>query len=99
MNETAEEPSGVEKCEIINFDAICAALAVHLLGHIEQHLTSEKVLSPQEISAFASALENVQSVYAEMALRYGIKPNESCDAKKAIADAFNKIEAKRRCCE
>ncbi len=86
-----------EKCEQINIDANCAALAMILLDHIKQHLVSEKIISAQEIAAFASALESIQSV-TEMARRYGIKPEESCDAKKAIADAFNKIEAMRRCC-
>jgi len=97
MNEPVDEPAGAEKCEQINIDANCAALAMILLDHIKQHLLAEKIISAQEIAAFASALESIQSV-TEMARRYGIKPEESCDAKKAIADAFNKIEAMRRCC-
>jgi hypothetical protein len=59
MNKAVDEPVGAEKCEQINFDANCAALAVILLDHIKQHLVSEKVISAQEIAAFASALENV----------------------------------------
>jgi hypothetical protein len=100
MSEPADEPNEVEKCEQINIDASCAALAMILLEHVREHLVSEKVISAQEIAAFASALENIQNVYDEMAKRYGIKPEESCDdAKKAIADAFNKIETMRRCCK
>jgi len=99
MNKIENEPVGAEKCEQMNVDANCAALAVLLLDHIKQHLVSEKVISAQEIAAFASALENVQNMYAEIAKRYSIKPDESCDAKKAIADAFSKIETMRRCCE
>jgi hypothetical protein len=38
-------------------------------------------------------------VYAEMAKIYGIKLDEICDAKKAISEAFNKIEKMRQCCE
>jgi hypothetical protein len=99
MCELADEPAGAEKCEQINFDADCAALALLLLEDIKQHLGSEKVISAQEIAAFAFALENVQNIYAGIAKRYGIKPDESCDAKKAIADALSKIEMMRRCCE
>jgi hypothetical protein len=98
MNKIADETIGTEKCEQININANCAGLAVLLLDHIKQHLVSEKIISAQEIAAFASALEGIQSV-TEMATRYGIKPEESCNAKKAIADAFNKIEEMRRCCE
>ena len=92
-------PPGQEKCEQVNIDANCAALAVVLMDHITQHLVSEKVISSQDIAAFASALENVQDIYAEIAKRYEIKQDESCDAKKAIADALSKIETLRRCCE
>lgn len=99
MSEHVDEPSGAEKCEQINVDANSAALAVILLDHIKQHLVSEKVISAQEIVAFASALESIQSVYSEMAMRYGIEPEENCNAKKVIIDAFNTIEAMRRCCE
>lgn len=99
MSGARDEPIEAEKCEQINIDANCAALAVILLEDIKQHLVSEKVISAQEIAAFASALENIQNVYAEMAKRYGIKPDESYDAKKAISDVFNKIEVTRRCCE
>ena len=99
MSEPADEPIRAGKCEQVNVDANCAALAVLLLEDIKQHLVSEKVISAQEIAAFASALENIQNVYAEMAKRYDIKPDESYDAKKAIADVFNKIETTRRCCE
>ena len=97
MSEPVDEPAGAEKCEQINIDANCAALAMILLDHIKQHLVSEKIISAQEIAAFASALESIQNI-TEMARRYGIKPEESCDAKKAIADALNKIETMRRCC-
>ena len=86
------------KCKLMDFDAACAALAVILLDHIEQHLSSEGVISSQEIVAFSSALESIQNVYATTALRHGIKPDESCDAQKAIADALDKIEARRHCC-
>jgi hypothetical protein len=97
LSEDAEESARSEKCEMINFDATCAALAVVILNQIEQHLVSKKVISPQEVAAYASTLESIQNVYAEMTRRYCINPEESCDARKAIADAFNKIEMKRRC--
>jgi len=99
MDKSTNQIVEVGKCEQIDVDASCAALAVILLDHIKQHLCSEKVISAQEIAAFASALENVQSMFAEITERYGIKPDESCNAKKAIADAFVKIETLRRCCE
>jgi hypothetical protein len=41
-----------------------------LLEHISQHLCSEKVISAQEIAAFASGLDNIQNIYAEIAERY-----------------------------
>lgn len=85
--------------KLYNIDANCAALAVILLDHITQHLVSEKVISAQEIAAFASALENVQNMYEDITKRYKIEKDESCDAKKAIADALSKIEMTRRCCE
>jgi hypothetical protein len=98
MCEIADESIGTEKCEKINVDANCAALAVILLSHIKQLLVAEKVISAQEIAAFASSLDSIQHVYSELATRYGIKPEESCDdVKKTIADAFSKIE-KERCC-
>ncbi len=40
------------------------------LVHISQHLCSEKVISAQEIAAFASGLDNIQNIYAEIAERY-----------------------------
>ncbi len=98
MNEITDEPIGCEKCEQINIDANCAALAVILLDHIKQHLVSEKVISAEKIAAFASALENIHNTYAEVTKRYDINPDENWDAKKAIADAFTKIETTRRCC-
>ncbi|MDD5257258.1 hypothetical protein [Methanothrix soehngenii] len=70
-----------------------------LLEHISQHLCSEKVISAQEIAAFASGLDNIQNIYAEIAERYSIKLDERRDAKKAIYDALKEIEAERRCCE
>jgi len=97
LDKDCEGSAGTEKCEIINFDATCAALAVVLLDHIEQHLVSKKVISPEEVADLASALESIQNVYDEMTRRYGINPQESCDARKAISNAFNKIEMKRRC--
>jgi hypothetical protein len=69
------------------------------MDHISQHLCSEKVISAQEIAAFASGLDNIQNIYAEIAERYGIKLDERCEVKKAIYDALKEIEAKRRCCE
>ncbi len=99
MNKIEDEPIGTEKCEQINVDANCAALSVILLSHIKQHLVSEKIISAQEIAAFASALDNIQHIHNELATRYGIKPKESCnEVKIAIADAFNKIEMDRQCC-
>jgi len=99
MNKIEDGPIGTEKCEQINVDANCAALAVILLSHIKGHLVSEKIISAQEIAAFASALDSIQHVYSELATRYDIKPEESCDeVKKTIADAFNKIEMERQCC-
>ena len=99
MDKGTDQTVEVERSEQIDIDANCAALSVILLDHIKQHLCSEKVISAQEIAAFASALENVQNMYAEITERYGIKPDESCDAMKAIADACSKIETLRRCCE
>ena len=99
MNNTEGEPIEAEKCEEINVDANCAALAVILLSDIKGHLVSEKIISAQEIAAFASSLDSIQHIYSELATRYGIKPEESCDeVKKAIADAFTKIEMDRQCC-
>ena len=99
MSESADEPVGMKRCEQINVDANCAALALLLLEHISQHLCSEKVISAQEIAAFASGLDNIQNIYAEIAERYSIKLDERCDAKQAIYDALKEIEAERRCCE
>lgn len=99
MKNTEGEPVGTEKCEQINVYANCAALAVILLSDIKGHLVSEKIISAQEIAAFASSLDSIQHIYSELATRYGIKPEESCDeVKKAIADAFTKIEMDRQCC-
>jgi hypothetical protein len=53
------------------------------MDHISQHLCSEKVISAQEIAAFASGLDNIQNIYAEIAERYGIKLDERCEVKKA----------------
>ena len=58
MSESADEPVGMKRCEQINVDANCAALALLLLEHISQHLCSEKVISAQEIAAFAGRLRN-----------------------------------------
>jgi hypothetical protein len=99
MNKSADEPAGLERCDQINIDANCAALSVLLMEDIKRHLCSEKIISAQEIAAFASAMENIQNMYAEIAKRYGIEPEENCDAKKAIADALSKIETTQRCCE
>jgi hypothetical protein len=72
------------RCERSNLDADCAAMAVVLLDHVRQHLIFEMVIPPQDIAAYSSALRDIHEMYAEIGERYGIRPDESCDAKKAI---------------
>jgi hypothetical protein len=90
------EACPAERCERSNLDADCAAMAVVLLDHVRQHLLSEMVIPPQDIAAYSSALRSIHEMYAEIGERYGIRPDESCDAKKAIEEALERIETIRR---
>ncbi len=90
------EACPAERCERSNLDADCAAMAVVLLDHVRQHLLSEMVIPPKDIAAYSSALRDIHEMYAEIGERYGIRPDESCDAKKAIEEALERIETIRR---